>query len=187
MKCKPIILIFSITVFNFNPVILPSAYSGDFKENSWFSILEKNSELIGSGNLSFFGINLYKASLFSSPNFDHKYPFKINFALKIKYFKNFNKEKIANISKREMSKLNTYKEKDLRVWHKWMAVEFPDISTNDVLTGVFSPTFGIKLFHNNNLIATSSDIEFAKAFFSIWLHKNTSEPVLRKKLLGLKN
>ncbi len=187
MKCKLITIILSVTLFNLNPLIQHSVFSDDLKKDNWFSSLENNFKLIGSGNLSFFGINLYKASLFSSPNFDHKYPFKVNFALEIKYFKNFRKEKIANISKKEMNKLNLYKEQDLKIWHEWMIVEFPDISTSDVLTGVFSPTFGLKLFHNNSLIAINNDIEFAKAFFSIWLHKDTSEPALRRKLLGLDN
>ncbi len=183
MKCKLITIAFSILFFN--PVTLPDAYSDGFKEKSWISILEKPSKLIGSGNLSFFGISLYKASLFSTSNFDHKNPFKTNFALEIQYFKSFRSNKIANTSRKEMHKLNAYNENDLNLWHKWMLAKFPDISKNDVLVGVFSPTFGIKIFHNNNFIAANNDIEFAKAFFSIWLNKDTSEPALRKKLLGI--
>ena len=185
MKCKLITIAFSVIFFN--PITILDVYSEGLKEKSWISILKKPPKLIGSGNLSFFGINLYKASLFSTSNFDHKNPFKINFALEIQYLKSFRSEKIANISQKEMHKLNTYDENNLNLWHKWMLAKFPDISKNDVLTGVFSPTFGIKLFHNNNLIATNNDTDFAKAFFSIWLNKDTSEPALRKKLLGINN
>ena len=187
MKCKLKITILFLVFLNLNSLIQSGAHAKNFKDKNWFSLLDESSELVGTGNLTFFGIKLYRASLISTSNFDHEYPFKINFALKIKYSKNFSKEKIANISRKEILKLNISKKEDLELWHEWMLVEFPDISSGDILTGIFSPNFGLKLFHNNQLTATNNDIEFAKAFFSIWLSKNTSEPLLREKLLGINN
>ena len=187
MKHKLFIVVFFILAFSFNPIFQSNASSNDFREKRWFSFIDEQSSLVGTGKLSFFGIKLYRASLFSGSLFNPEFPFKINFALEIEYAKKFSKEKIANISRKEMLKLNIYKEKDLLLWHKWMLEKFPDISKNDTLTGIFSPNFGLKIFHNNKLIASNSNVEFAKAFFSIWLNKNTSEPTLRRKLLGLSN
>ena len=60
---------------------------------------------------------------------------------------------------------------------------FPDIKKNDVLTGVYKPEEGITLHHNETVVTTFNDKDFARSFFLIWLHENTSEPKLRQELL----
>jgi len=65
----------------------------------------------------------------------------------------------------------------------WMEENIPDIKKDDVLKGVYVPEEGIVLHHNDNIVATLSDKDFARSFFLIWLHENTSEPRLRNELL----
>ena len=64
-----------------------------------------------------------------------------------------------------------------------MKDEIADIKKNDVLTGVYKPEEGITLHHNETVVTTFNDKDFARSFFLIWLHENTSEPKLRQGLL----
>ena len=93
MKHKLFIVVFFILAFSFNPIFQSNASSNDFREKRWFSFIDEQSSLVGTGKLSFFGIKLYRASLFSGSLFNPEFPFKINFALKIEYAKKFSKEK----------------------------------------------------------------------------------------------
>jgi hypothetical protein len=42
----------------------------------------------------------------------------------------------------------------------------------------------VRFFRNGTPIGDIDDREFARAFFAIWLDPRTSEPELRKQLLG---
>ena len=179
--------LYLIFFLNLSPTINSNVFSQDFKTKNWFSVLDNNSILIGSGKLYFFGIKLYKASFFSVPTINREFPFENKFALTIKYSKSVKKEKIADTSKKEMLRLNLYKEPKINNWHNWMLEKFPDISSGDILTGIFLPEVGIKLFHNDILIAENDSVDFAIAFFSIWLHKDTSRPKLRNNLFESRN
>jgi hypothetical protein len=60
----------------------------------------------------------------------------------------------------------------------------PDVDAGDFLTGVNVPKLGVRFYQNGQPIGAIDDLEFAQAFFGIWLDPRTSEPVLRKQLLG---
>ena len=74
----------------------------------------------------------------------------------------------------------------LQKWLRWMIIHFPDVSKNDSLIGIYSSKNPFTLYYNNVYFSSSTDIEFSRSFFSIWLDKKTSEPNLRKKLLNIK-
>ena len=90
---------------------------------------------------------------------------------------------IAKISFKEMYRLNLIAKEKESVWLAWMEENFPDVKKNDVLTGVYKPEEGITLHHNETVVTNFNDKDFARSFFLIWLHKNTSEPKLRQGLL----
>ena len=110
--------------------------------------------------------------------------FESDFALTIKYSKSFKKKQIAKSSKKEILKLGLVKKEKLNSWQYWMEKNFVDILKGDTLTGLYKRDFGIILYHNDKRLSEKEDIEFAKAFFSIWLHKKTSRPNLRENLFG---
>ncbi|GIR49947.1 MAG: hypothetical protein CM15mP58_20440 [Burkholderiaceae bacterium] len=56
------------------------------------------------------------------------------------------------------------KEKE-SVWLAWMEENFSDIKKNDVLTGLYNPEEGIILYHNETVVTTFNDKEFADLFF----------------------
>jgi hypothetical protein len=47
------------------------------------------------------------------------------------------------------------------------------------------PTRGAEFYHQGKLTGRIDDVEFAGAFFAIWLDERTREPALRARLLGL--
>ena len=137
--------------------------------------------LNGRGFLRFFGFKIYEAILFSE--YKSGEIFNSKFFLRIEYFRDFKGEDIAKISFKEMHRLNLIAKEKESVWLAWMEENIPDIKKDDVLKGVYVPEEGIVLYHNENLVSTLIDKDFARSFFLIWLHENTSEPKLRKKLL----
>ena len=58
------------------------------------------------------------------------------------------------------------------------------IVDGDRITGLNLPQTGVRYYYNGKLLGEIRDREFAKAFFGIWLDPRTSEPALRKQLLG---
>ena len=136
----------------------------------------------GSGQLSFFGINLYRAELHSEKTGEDF--FKMKFALRIKYSRKFKGSNIAKRSIKEIKKLNFGSQDQQNQWYADLKAKLPNIEKDDYLTGIFKPNNGFEIYHNNVQIMESKDKQFAKAFFSIWIDKNTSEPILRGKLLS---
>ena len=177
------ILIFTLVFISSNLVIKKSFGNNSASEfgNLQHKVCEECRFLNGQGLLRFFGLKIYQAALFS----EHKSGeiFNSKFFLRIKYFRDFKGKDIAKISFKEMHRLNLIAKEKESVWLAWMEENFPDIKKNDVLTGVYKPEEGIKLYHNETVVTNFKDKDFARSFFLIWLHENTSEPKLRQGLL----
>ena len=150
---------------------------GDARSN----VCEECKFLNGRGFLRFFGFKIYEAKLLSE--YKSGEIFNSKFFLRIKYFRDFKGKDIAKISFKEMHRMNLIAKEKESVWLAWMEDNFPDIKKNDVLTGFYKPEEGITLHHNETVVTTFNDKDFARAFFLIWLHENTSEPKLRQELL----
>ena len=176
------ILIFTLVFISSTLIVKKSFGTNTLKYGNFQSnVCEECKFFNGQGFLRFFGIKIYQATLFS----EHKSGeiFNSKFFLRIKYFRDFKGKDIAKISFKEMHRLNLVAKENESVWLAWMEENIPDIKKNDVLKGVYVPGEGIVLHHNENAVAISSDEYFARSFFLIWLHENTSEPKLRKELL----
>jgi len=143
----------------------------------------QNAELriLGQGRMRWFGLHLYDASLWVTGrdlHWDHP------FVLDIRYARSFNGSKIADVSADEMLRLGFRDERKLAAWRELMRRSFPDVKNGDHITGVFRPGAGVDFYHQGRLTAAINDLEFARAFFSIWLDPSTREPKLRAALLG---
>ena len=177
------VLIFTLVFISSNLVIKKSHGNNNTSEiaNLQHSVCEECKFLNGQGLLRFFGLKIYQATLFS----EHKSGeiFNSKFFLRINYFRDFKGKDISKISFKEMHRLNLIAKEKESFWLAWMEENIPDIKKDDVLKGVYVPEEGIMLHHNEKLVATFSDKGFARSFFLIWLHENTSEPKLRQELL----
>lgn len=138
-------------------------------------------KLVGEGELYYFLLHIYDAKLYST---DGTFSFEKPFSLKLEYKRKLYGEKIADRSNLEIRKLGFKDEIKLAAWHGQMKEIFPDVDNDISITGVYTPNNQTVFYKNDEKIGTIKDPEFGKWFFGIWLNEKTSEPDLRKSLLG---
>lgn len=141
-----------------------------------------NGKQVGSGTLSFALWEVYDATLYAP---DGKWDAHNPYALSIHYFMDIDGSDIAERSVEEMQKQGFSDTAKLKLWHEQMRRIFPDVKDGTVLTAVFIPNKSTHFYAGSKHIGSVEGNEFGIHFFNIWLSEKTSEPALRKKLLGL--
>lgn len=135
----------------------------------------------GRGDLRWFGLPVYEARLWSpAEGWSTERPF----ALEIRYARSIRGEQLTGRSIEEMRKQGIGDEARHARWRAAMTRTFPDVREGDCLTGVAMPGAPTKFFVNGKPAGAIDDPEFGPAFFAIWLSPATSEPALRRQLLG---
>ncbi len=142
---------------------------------------EAEYRVLGSGRMRWFGLHLYDAALWVT---GREHQWDQPFALDIRYARDFSGVRIAEVSADEIRRLGAGDLRRIELWQEQMARIFPDVRKGDHLTGLFRPGIGAEFFHQGRSVGTVRDLEFARAFFSIWLDPRTREPRLRASLLG---
>lgn len=140
-----------------------------------------NANKVGEGRLSIVFWDVYDATLYApngewNPEEPH--------ALSIRYFREIEGADIAERSIEEMRKQGFSDERLLADWHKQMLAIFPDVKDGTELTALFTHQKTTDFYHNGKRIGSVNAPLFGKHFFDIWLSEKTSEPSLRKALLG---
>jgi len=138
----------------------------------------------GGGELTFLGLSIYDARLHRDAAARGDCAPDEPFALQLVYKRRLYGERIAARSVEEMSKLGYGTAEQRARWGELLKKILPDVDAGDFLTGVNIPKRGVRFYQNGEPIGVIDDREFAQAFFGIWLDPRTSEPVLRKQLLG---
>ncbi len=141
------------------------------------------ASVVGRGILSYLFWDVYEATLYA-PNgrWDPNRPF----FLEIKYYRPIKGLDIADRSIEEMEKQGFKNRRDLSQWRTQMKNIFPDVKEGSVLTAVYVPEKNETIFYSKTqMLGYIEGDKFSKAFFGIWLDKKTSQPTLRKSLLGL--
>jgi hypothetical protein len=138
----------------------------------------------GEGTLRWFGLKIYDARLLTPPEFDRQKIFDQPFVLELTYARKLYGNAIADRSLEEMKKQGIGTAAQHERWLAVMKKTFPDVGANDRLRGEHRPGVGARFYFNGQFIYAIDDPEFSRAFFSIWLSPNTSEPSLRSALLG---
>ena len=140
---------------------------------------------IGSGELRFFGLRIYTATLFATKDFNPTQYAQSPLLLKIEYRRAFEGRLIAERSLLEMKRQGKIANSTATLWLDLMIKAFPDLAAGDRLSGQTDGKGAVTFMHNDNPTAQTTDPEFAARFFGIWLHEATSSPELRTQLLGL--
>jgi hypothetical protein len=141
------------------------------------------ARLQGSGRLTFFGLHVYDARLWTGEDFTADAFTRAPFALELEYARALYGKLIAERSIEEMKRLPGMTEEQAQRWLATMQQAFPDVSKGDRITAVHRPGEA-RLFVNASLRGEVRESEFARRFFGIWLAPHTSEPKLRQALLG---
>lgn len=140
--------------------------------------------LAGSGQLRYFGLAVYHAQLWTSPDFRASVYAEHSFALTLNYQRSLLGKAIAERSIQEMKRQAPMAPEQENRWLSAMQAAFPDVAANDRLTGLHQPGSGARFWFNGRDIGTLADARFSARFFGIWLHPATSEPGLRLALLA---
>lgn len=139
---------------------------------------------IGSGELRFFGLRIYTATLFATKDFNPAQYAQSPLLLKIEYRRAFEGRLIAERSLLEMKRQGKIASSTAALWLNLMMDAFPNLVAGDSLSAITDGKGAVSFMHNDNPTAQTTDPEFAERFFGIWLHQATSSPELRMQLLG---
>ena len=135
----------------------------------------------GGGELRFLGMTVYDSYYWAGAR---GHSTAEPFALDLHYRRALNGERIAERSIHEIERAGGAGVAELARWGAAMKAIFPDVGKGDRLTGVNLPGRGVRFFHNGKPIGEIAEPTFARAFFGIWLDPGTSQPELRRRLLG---
>jgi hypothetical protein len=137
----------------------------------------------GSGDTRFFGMRLYRATLWTAGNADDAAAaVRLPHALTLRYARDFSSDTLVEASLREMKRLGS-RDDELARWKDDLARVFPDVKAGEVITGVHRPGHGALFLHQGRPTGEVADAEFARRFFGIWLDPRSRDPDLRAELL----
>lgn len=141
--------------------------------------------LSGAGTLRHWGLHIYDARLWTGPGFDPSRPVQAPLALELIYARTLQGALIAQRSIEEMRRAGPLDETQARDWLAFMNGAFPDVGAGDRITGIWQPVPARSSFLvNGGRPQGLDDAAFGPRFFGIWLAPSTSQPALRRQLLG---
>lgn len=146
--------------------------------------LLQSPRLIGQQRLTYWGFEVYDASLWANTRFAPETWATQTLVLELRYLRDF---KGADIAKRSMDEMQGQKPLSATQQHTWSAMLqnlIPNVRVGDTLTGVYQPNKGMQLLHQDRLLGDLRDAELAQRFFGIWLAPETSQRQLRQQLLA---
>lgn len=140
------------------------------------------ASIVGRGTFAFAFWDVYEATLYAPDG--HWDPAKPH-ALSIEYFRTIAGKDIADRSVREMRKQGFADEVKLATWYEQMQQIFPDVRDGTVLSAVYVPGKQTTFYQGGDSIGVIKGDEFGSLFLAIWLGERSSEPSLRRALLGM--
>lgn len=140
----------------------------------------------GAAKLRFLGLDIYEARLWSRASLTPANYAQSPFALELNYFRSLSGRLIAERSLKEMQRQGPQDSAREQAWLQAMVQAFPDVKAGDRITGLHLPGVGARFWHNGQSRPEVRDADFSRAFFGIWLSDASSEPAMRKNLLGQK-
>lgn len=181
MFVSPLLIVYPMRRL-FAAALLATTFIAHCEAASWHDDLP-NATMIGNGELTWFGLKIYHATLWSENK-----PFdpERSFALELTYQRSIKREQFVDVSIAEIRRLfgDRYGPNTLKRWEAELSQAFVDVDAGDQLTGVYLPGKGCRFYGRKDLISTIQDPELASTFFAIWLDERTKESGLRKQLLG---
>lgn len=143
---------------------------------------------VGRASLSWFGLDIYDATLwtetgdFAEPGFDQR------LALRIDYHRTISSRKLAERTRKEWRRLDRHVrlpvDATVNEWLAALETMWPDVGPGDYIITIVEPGGQTRFEDSNGPLGVIEDPEFGPAFLSIWLHPRTSRPDLRMALVG---
>lgn len=143
-----------------------------------------DARLQGQGRLRYLGLPIYDIRLWATAPVTSQSYARAPLALQIDYARDLVGRAIAERSLSEMRRAGPLDEDTAGRWLAEMTKLFPDVRAGDRITGLHQAGESAVFFHNGKRLGEVRDARFAALFFGIWLAPYTSEPGLRRQLLG---
>ena len=139
---------------------------------------------VGQGELTWFGISIYEASLWSTNGKFLNLEETLPIAFTITYERNITSTALSKRTIKEWQHLGIFSEQTRNYWGEQLVRIWPDVKPGDSITTLVSADRKTHFYHNQSLLSVIEDPTFGTALLAIWLDANTSEPKLREKLIG---
>ena len=136
------------------------------------------------GELTWFGLSIYHASLWTSTGEYQSVKDSLPIALTITYNKNIKSDALAKRTVKEWKHLGLFDDQRRKFWGQQLKQIWPNVAPGDSITTLVTANRKTRFYHNDNLLAELADSTFGTALLSIWLDDETSEPDLREQLIG---
>lgn len=139
---------------------------------------------VGHGELTWFGLSIYRASLWTVNGKFENLQNSIPVAMTISYQKNISSDSLVDRTLEEWERLGIYETEQRNYWSQQLRKIWPDVSPGDSITTLVTSDKSTRFYYNDTLLTVLQDPTLGTALLSIWLDPRTSEPDLRAKLIG---
>ena len=103
-----------------------------------------SATLAGSSKLTYWGFDVYNASLWVTPGFKATEYERHAFALELSYLRDFSSEDITRRSLDEMRRLQNIPVARTQQWERALRDAFPSVKVGDRISGVNRPGMGVQ-------------------------------------------
>ena len=135
----------------------------------------------GEARLRKYLFHIYDAELWSAaPRWSPDAPY----ALAITYARGFDSIQLVDRTLAELERMGEWNPTAEARWRSELERAFPDVRPGDCLVGVRFPNQPLRFYLNGEYHAEIQEPRLAQAFLGLWLDPRTSEPEMRRRLLG---
>lgn len=164
------------------------AAHGSARGPSSAALADLEVEAVGSGVLSWFGIDVYEAVLYTDSGRFSGVDVQETVALELRYLRNISAERLVERTRKEWDRLDRRislpGERTRDSWLEQVGAFWPDITPGDLIVTVVTRHGPTRFYSSGGLIGEIPDPEFGPAFLEIWLHPESRRPDLRNELVG---
>ena len=152
---------------------------------SWTSEVEQevfqSPKLIGEGTLKVLMWEVYDLRLYTDGT---AFSWQDKFMLEFDYSRELKKKSVIDASLKEFKLQPNVTDKDIKAWEMYLEQVIQPVQKGEKATIQWVPDGQIIFHYEGSKPAVIENEKFARAFFNIWLGKQTSRPKLRSQLLG---
>lgn len=174
--------VLAITIAFISLISIKSSFAIDLtKPPVEVNLAIPDSRMLGYGKYTFFGFKIYDIVLWNEIG---RFNYRNRFALNILYDKSFSKDDLIDKSIDEIKRNYEITDLEEATYRKYMDRTFLDVEKGDTKTAIYFPDEGLSVYHNSKFTGTIEDKTFARRFMDIWVHENSSDKDLTRRLRG---